>query len=113
MRLRPLFLLTFALAAACGAPLGLPRASFENKVVTVSLYALSGTPVSFPSAYSLLFNLPVRPDQTTSFDFAFDLDSPGRKQLGPTRAIEVERKIEGRRLIGAHGQVPARQRGRR
>ncbi len=91
MRLRPLFLFPFALAAACGAPLGLPRASFENKVDTVSLYALSGTPVSFPSAYSLLFNLPVRPDQTTSLDFAFDLDSAGRAKLFPTGALHLGR----------------------
>ncbi|HYU28496.1 MAG TPA: hypothetical protein VEK83_05670 [Gemmatimonadales bacterium] len=91
MRLRTLFLLPFALAAACGAPLGLPRASYENKVDTVSLYALSGTPISFPSAYSLLFNQPVRPDQTTSLDFAFDLDSAGRAKLFPTGALHLGR----------------------
>jgi len=91
MRLRPLFLFTLALAAACGAPLGLPRACCENKVITVSLYALSGTPVSFPSAYSLLFNQPVRPDQTTSLDFAFDLDSAGRAKLFPTGALHLGR----------------------
>src|SRR5881409_260534 len=91
MRLRPLVLLTLALAAACGAPLGLPRACCENKVITVSLYALSGTPVSFPSAYSLTFDQPVRPDQTTAIDFAFDIDSAGRAKLFPTGALHLGR----------------------
>ena len=91
MRTRTVFFLALALAAACGPPLGLPRASFENKVVTVSLYALSGTPVSYPSAYSLAFNQPVRPDQAITLDFAFDLDSAGRAKLLPTGALRLGR----------------------
>jgi len=34
-----------------------------------------------------------------------EVQRPGRKQLGPTRAIEVERKIERRGLIGPHGLI--------
>jgi len=94
MRARTVFLLALAglaLAAGCGAPLGLPRASYENKVKTVSLYALSGTPVSLPSAYSLQFDQPVRPDQTTSLDFAFDIDTAGVAKLLPTGALRLGR----------------------
>jgi hypothetical protein len=80
-----------ALTAACGPPLGLPRATFSNKPDTVSLYALSGTPVSSPSAYSLVFNQPIRPDQTPSLDFAFDIDSLGHAKLLPTGALRLGR----------------------
>jgi hypothetical protein len=91
MRTRTVVLLALAGAAACGPPLGLPRASFENKVDTVSLYALSGTSVSLPSAFSLQFNQVVRPDQTTALDFVFDLDSAGHALLLPTGALRLGR----------------------
>ena len=102
MRARTVFFLALgglALAAGCGSPLGLPRATFENKVDTVSLYALSGTPVSFPSAYSLQFNQPVRSDQTPALDFAFDIDSAGLAKLLPTGALRLGR-ASGIQLLG-------------
>ena len=71
--------------------MGLPRASYENKVDTVALYALSGTPVAYPSAYSLQFNQTVRPDQATSLDFIFDIDSAGHAMLLPTGALRLGR----------------------
>jgi hypothetical protein len=41
-------------------------------VDTLTLYALSGTPVQSPSAYSVVDG-PVRTDRTTAFEFVYDL----------------------------------------
>ncbi|HXM38514.1 MAG TPA: hypothetical protein VN908_07620 [Gemmatimonadales bacterium] len=88
-------LLILALVAACGSPLGLPRASIENRVDTLSLYALSGTPVASPSGYRLEFRQAVRTDQTTAFDFAFDIDAAGRALLLPTGALHLGKASGG------------------
>lgn len=79
------------LVSACGETL-LPKASFPNGVDTVSIYALSGTPVSTPSAYSMEFRQPVRTDQSSGFDFAFDIDTAGRAVLLPTGALKLGRQ---------------------
>lgn len=92
--MRPLHLLVvlgLALAAACGDPFGLPRAVFSNVVDTVSLYALSGTPVATPSGYHLQFREAVRIDQGGIIDFAIDLDTAGRPVLLPTGALKLGR----------------------
>jgi hypothetical protein len=73
------FLLT-ALAAlvavGCSDFNDLPDPTVTNVVVdSVSLSALTGTPVAQPSAYSIPDNQAVRTDLTSGFDFAFDLDS--------------------------------------
>src|SRR5256885_14471047 len=71
------------LAAACSNTTGLPAAVFNNVVDTVSLYALRGTAIALPSAYSIQQLVAVRTDTTVSLDFAFDFDSAGRpKQIG-------------------------------
>ena len=92
MRLLPLFLLVIA---ACNDPFGdLPPPNFENTVDTVSLYALSGTPVTLPSGYSIFGKEPMRTDQaseTLTFDFAFDIDADGNAQLFPTGALHLGR----------------------
>lgn len=64
------------LAAACSDPNELAPASDINFQDTLSLFALSGTPVQSPSGYSVLDG-PVRTDRTTAFDFAYDIDSTG------------------------------------
>lgn len=75
-------------AAACSQSSLLPAPGFVNVVDTVTLYALSGTPPATPSAYSIL-GVPaaVRTDQTTGFDFAFDIDTAGHALLLPTGAV--------------------------
>jgi hypothetical protein len=77
------------LAAACGDTSGLPAPFFTNVVDTVSLFALRGTAVTQPSAYTLDAAQPVRTDQTTALDFAFDFDSLGAPALYPTGAINL------------------------
>ncbi len=77
------------LAAACGDTTGLPAPFFTNVVDTVSLFALRGTAITQPSAYTLDAAHPVRTDQTTALDFAFDFDSLGAPALFPTGAINL------------------------
>ncbi len=71
-----------ALVAACSSTL-LPPATLANVVDTVTLYALGGTPLGTPSAYSIAGRTPVRIELGTSFDFAFDFDALGHPVLVP------------------------------
>ena len=87
-RYLPLFAL--ALIAACGDSLG-TLASAANKVDTVSIYALSKTPVSTPSGYYMAQGIVVRTDGFIPFDFAFDIDSTGRGLLLPTGPLKLGR----------------------
>jgi hypothetical protein len=91
MRTLSLIFVALALAAACGDPLGLPPPAVANRVDSlVSLYALSDTPISTPSAYVISFRQPVRTDQgNQGFDFAFDIDTLGRALLLPTGALKL------------------------
>src|SRR6266516_1565663 len=70
MRYVTLLLLACSLTAACGNPSGL-AAYISNKPDTVTIYALSGTPVALPSGYSI-------PAQTA-----------GRALLLPTGALKL------------------------
>ena len=90
--MRALTLLILAFAVGCGNPFPLPQASIENRVDTLSLYALHGTPVSTPSAYAMEFRQVVRTDQSQGFDFAFDIDTAGRAVLLPTGALKLGRQ---------------------
>jgi hypothetical protein len=92
--MRPLPILSAALAgclvlAACGDVSGLLPASVPNRTDTVSVYALTGTPVSSPSAYWIVARQVVRTDQNSAFDFAFDIDSLGHVILLPTGALKL------------------------
>ena len=89
MRYFILAFLACAAIASCGNPLGLPPAFISNTVDTVSLYALSGTPVSLPSGYSIIGQSAIRTDQGLPFDFAFDIDSTGQAVLLPTGALRL------------------------
>ena len=84
-----LLVLACGLAAACGNPLGLQAYIPNRRDTLVSLYALSGTPVSLPSGYSIGARQAVRTDQALSFDFAFDIDTAGRPVLLPTGALKL------------------------
>ena len=77
------------LAVGCSNTTGLPAPIFTNTVDTVSLWALRGTAISLPSAFSLSGNTTVRTDQTTAFDFAFDFDSIGEPALFPLGPLNL------------------------
>jgi len=83
----PRLLVVFVVAAlaaiaACGDnSLGLPAARYNNVVDSVSLWALDGTPLTTPSAYSISGRVAVRTDQTTGFT------PSGEAVLLPTGAL--------------------------
>lgn len=80
--------------SACDDTLGL-RASLSVAFDTLSAYAMSNTPVSFPAAYSVSSGIVVRIDPTISFELAFDLPGNGKVQLIPARRISTTRVING------------------
>jgi hypothetical protein len=76
-----------ALLAACGGTVN-PPAAIPNVLDTVTLYALAGTPIATPSAFSILGNTVIRTDLSgVVFDFAFNFDSVGEPVLLPVAAI--------------------------
>src|SRR3982751_5883122 len=78
-----------AILASCGNPFGLPSAFLSNVVDTVTLYALSGTPVNQPSGFLLYGGHRVRTDLSSQLDFAFDIDTAGRAVLLPTAVLKL------------------------
>jgi hypothetical protein len=76
-----------ALSAACGDSQDLPDATVANRIDTVSIYSLTGTPISVPSGYSLPERRLIRTDQTSAFDFAFNIESAGLPVLVPLGAL--------------------------
>jgi hypothetical protein len=64
--------LLFAAAAACGDANILPPASLAVRDDTITLWALTGTNIQFPSAYDLVLGIAARTDRTPDFDLAFD-----------------------------------------
>jgi hypothetical protein len=106
MRTFSLLFVALALAAACGDPLGLPAPAIQNRTDTVSLYALSGTPVTSASAYVISFRQVVRTDQSAQgFDFVFDIDTTGRPVLLPTGALGLPRASGIQRTLHAFDSV--------
>jgi len=88
MRYFILLVLACGGVAACGNPLGL-HAYSPNQTDTVSLYALSGTPISLPSGFSIAARHTVRTELASAFDFAFDIDTAGRALLLPTGTLKL------------------------
>jgi len=75
------------MAAACNAN-QLAPATDSNLVDTVTLGSVFGADLKYPSAYDITVGLAVRTDQTSAFDFIFDVDSLGRHLLIPLHAIQ-------------------------
>jgi hypothetical protein len=79
-------LLALALAAGCNDATSLPDATRSNVVDTLTLGALEGTPIQTPSAYSVATGT-VRTDQTTEFEFAYNVEASGRRVLLPRKVL--------------------------
>lgn len=72
--------------AAC-SPNALEPADTSNEVDTFTMGALDGSLLRDPSAFDITLGLPVRTDQTSGFDFIYNVDSAGRHVLLPLHAI--------------------------
>jgi len=85
--------------AACNATYTLPPATEAPDSGTVTLWALTGTSLINPSAYSLLDNPPtvVRTDRSSDFDFAFDIEADSTHD---TSAVFLPRGAVGLSMDG-------------
>lgn len=74
-----------AAAGACSDPNSIPDAFVPNVVDTVTLWSLTGGPLTEPSAFSVNSGSEVRIwEAGNAFDFAFDVDAGGRPVFLPT-----------------------------
>jgi len=71
---------------ACGDPTNI-RANIPTSVDTLSVFALSGTPPTYPSAISILGRQAVRVDGFASFDVALDINASGNVVIYPVKLI--------------------------
>lgn len=74
-----------ATAACSGSQLA--PAQVSNTVDTVTMGALSKAALQFPAAFDITVGQAVRTDQTSAFDFIYDIDSLGRHVFLPLHAI--------------------------
>jgi len=79
-------LVALAVAAGCSDSNGLADPTIANVVDTVTLGALEGTPIQTPSGYSVQVGA-VRTDQTANFEFAYNVDSTGRRVFLPRKVL--------------------------
>jgi hypothetical protein len=86
MKAAPFLLATAILAAACNAN-QLQPAQLANAVDTVTLGALQGADLRYPSAYSVAEGLAIRTDQSSSFDFIYNIDKAGRHVFLPLEVV--------------------------
>jgi hypothetical protein len=88
-----------AAIAACSASYTLPPATNAPDSGTVTLWALTGTPLALPSAYDFLTTPPVLvfTDRTSALDFAFDITADS---VHDTSAVLLPRGALGLSLDG-------------
>jgi len=88
----PLTLAAVAAIAACSAAFPLPPAALGTSTISVTLWALTGTDLSRPSAYDLMQQSVARTDRTSAFDFAVDMRTDS---LNDTIAVLLPRGALG------------------
>ena len=88
---------------ACGDPTSL-KANTPTFVDTLFVFALSGTPPTYPSGISIIGRQAVRVDGFAAFDVAFDIDASGNAVVYPVKLV-VGSAI-GRRPVGLQ-KIPA------
>ena len=89
MKLRLALLATMSVVVglnACGDPTSL-KAALITSVDSLQVFALSGTPPSYPSGVSILARQPVRVDGNANFDVAFDIDQNGNAIVYPVKLV--------------------------
>ncbi len=86
MTRRLLFCCALLTSTAC-SDLILGDAGNVNVVDTVTLGAIHGAPLTVPSAYDMIFGLAIRTDQSSSFDFVYDILPVKGPSLLPLAAL--------------------------
>ena len=100
MKSRIAFLATlFAVAAlsACGNPTNL-KATSLTVTDTLSVFALSGTPPTYPSGISIVARQAVLVNGFAGFDVAFDINSSGNAVVYPVKLVVTS--LSGARPVG-------------
>jgi hypothetical protein len=72
--------------SACSNPTNL-KASLPTTVDSLSVFALSGTPPTYPSGISILSRQPVLVNGFASFDVALDIDASGHVIIYPVKLV--------------------------
>lgn len=90
MRSLRLLCTLLVVAPACSDSNGLPDATLTNVERTETLYALVGTPVATASGYALDGSRQIRTDQSVDFDFAYNVESDGRRVFVPRAALGID-----------------------
>jgi len=113
MKLRLALLATMSVVVglnACGNPTSL-KASLITSVDSLQVFALSGTPPSYPSGVSILARQPVRVDGNAGFDVAFDIDQSGNAIVYPVKLVVSvpggSRPVGMQKLAAGFDQVAA------
>lgn len=78
--------ISVAALAACGDPVSI-RAQFETVADTVTVFAVTGTPVIAPAALSTVRHEAVRIEPARDFDIVFDIDDAGQAVLYPVQLV--------------------------
>jgi len=71
---------------ACGDPTSL-QAHTPTSVDSLYVFALSGTPPTYPSGVSIIARQAVRVDGFGGFDVAFDIDTSGNAVVYPVKMV--------------------------
>lgn len=90
--------LTLAALAGCGPDPFAPRADSPSVDTEFQVWALTGTPTSYPSAFAVPERTAVRLDALGTFDIAFDIAPSGALQVLPVG--KVLSALTGSRTIG-------------
>lgn len=86
-----------SMLTACDDP-NLLQAQLPTVTDIYDVFALSGTPASYPSGINTYVRTPVRVDGTANFDVAFDIDEQNRVVMYPVQ--RVVSNIAGTRRVG-------------
>jgi hypothetical protein len=92
-------------AMACSDATGLLPPAFANVVDTVTLAALTDTPVPIPSAFDIVYASRARTDLGEPFDFAFDIDSAGSPVIVPAGLMGFQLEAAWRRSSREFAQI--------
>ncbi len=80
--------LAAALAAGCSDDDNLADPTQANVVDTLTIGSLTGTPITTPSGFAVEEGT-IRTDRDAEFDFAYNIESDGRRVLIPRAALGI------------------------